>query len=70
MTGAPLLRASAVAALVTLATGTRAEMPLQTLYTLNCSGCHHADGRGVPEAGIPDLNDAGSYVRTERGADT
>jgi hypothetical protein len=67
VTGALVLRASAVAVLVILATGTRAEMPLQTLYTLNCSGCHHADGRGVPEAGIPDLNDAGSYVRTERG---
>jgi mono/diheme cytochrome c family protein len=67
VTGALVLRALAVTVLVTAATGARAQMPLQTLYTLNCSGCHHADGRGVPEAGIPDLNDAGSYVRTELG---
>jgi mono/diheme cytochrome c family protein len=66
MTGG-LVRALSVAALVTLATSAHAEMPLQTLYTLNCSGCHGAKGQGVPEAGIPNLNDAGRYVRTELG---
>lgn len=40
---------------------------LQTVYTLNCSGCHGAGGHGVPSAGIPDLNDAGSYVNTALG---
>jgi mono/diheme cytochrome c family protein len=40
---------------------------LQKLYTLNCSGCHGADGVGVPEAGIPNLNEAGRYVQTELG---
>ena len=50
-----------------LATSATAEIPLPMLYTLNCSGCHGADGRGVPEAGIPDLNDAGRYLRTELG---
>lgn len=62
-----LVRVLSVAALVTLATGARSEMPLQTLYTLNCSGCHGAKGQGVPEAGIPNLNDAGRYIRTELG---
>lgn len=66
MTGG-LVRVLSVAALVTLATGARSEMPLQTLYTLNCSGCHGAKGQGVPEAGIPNLNDAGRYIRTELG---
>jgi len=62
-----LIRVLSVAASVTLAAGARAETPLQTLYTLNCSGCHGAEGLGVPEAGIPNLNDAGRYVRTELG---
>lgn len=62
-----LLRLLAAVAFVTLAAGARADMSLQTLYTLNCSGCHGAEGLGVPEAGIPNLNDAGRYVRTELG---
>lgn len=44
-----------------------ADPSLQTIYTLNCSGCHGAGGHGVPTAGIPDLNDAGSYVSTSLG---
>ena len=44
-----------------------AEMSLPALYTLNCSGCHGQQGHCVPEAGIPDLNDAGRYVRTAPG---
>jgi mono/diheme cytochrome c family protein len=56
-----------VAAYVALAAGVRAEPTLQTLYTLNCSGCHGAGGQGVPEAGIPNLNEAGRYVRTQLG---
>ena len=44
-----------------------AEMSLSANYTLNCSGCHGQDGHGVPEAGIPDLNDAGRYVSTALG---
>jgi mono/diheme cytochrome c family protein len=38
-----------------------------TVYTLNCSGCHGADGVGVPEVGIPNLKEAGRFVRTELG---
>ena len=45
----------------------RADQSLQTLYTLHCSGCHGVGGLGVPEAGIPNLNEAGRYVRTELG---
>ena len=52
---------------VALAADARAEQSLQTLYTLNCSGCHGAEGRGVPDAGIPNLNEAGGYVRTPLG---
>jgi mono/diheme cytochrome c family protein len=40
---------------------------LKTLYTLHCSGCHGVGGAGVPEAGIPNLNDAGRYVGTPLG---
>jgi hypothetical protein len=54
-------------ACIVLATTARAEPSLPTLYTLNCSGCHGAGGQGVPEAGIPNLNQAGSYVRTALG---
>jgi mono/diheme cytochrome c family protein len=56
-----------------VATGTRALRQslkatlLSTVYTLNCSGCHGAEGVGVPEVGIPDLNEAGLFVRTELG---
>jgi mono/diheme cytochrome c family protein len=67
MTRALIRRLLSVATLVALATAARADMPLQTLYTLNCSGCHGAKGQGVPEAGIPNLNDSGRYVRTELG---
>ena len=45
----------------------RADMPMLTVYTLHCSGCHGPRGQGVPEVGIPDLNDAGLFARTELG---
>jgi mono/diheme cytochrome c family protein len=44
-----------------------APQSLPTLYTLHCSGCHGAQGHGVPEAGIPDLHDSGSYVAIPAG---
>jgi mono/diheme cytochrome c family protein len=44
-----------------------AEMSLPVLYTLHCSGCHGAAGRGVPGRGIPDLHNAGSYVALPEG---
>jgi mono/diheme cytochrome c family protein len=44
-----------------------AEMSLPVLYTLHCSGCHGAAGHGVPERGIPDLHNAGSYVALPQG---
>jgi mono/diheme cytochrome c family protein len=67
MTDAVLRRVLFVTACVALAADVRAEPSLQTLYTLNCSGCHGIEGRGVPDAGIPDLNEAGSYVATPLG---
>ena len=67
MTGELIYRVLFVAAYIAFATDARAEMPLQTVYTLNCSGCHGAGGLGVPEAGIPNLNEAGRYVRTTLG---
>lgn len=67
MTGG-FVRVVVIAAYVALAVDARAaDQSLQTLYTLNCSGCHGAGGQGVPEAGIPDLNEAGRYVGTELG---
>jgi hypothetical protein len=59
--------ALSLAGCVILATGAHAQMRMQTIYTLNCSGCHGAQGMGVPEVGIPNLNDAGRFVRTELG---
>jgi len=44
-----------------------AEQSLQTTYTLHCSGCHGTQGHGVPERGIPDLHDSGSYVAIPAG---
>jgi len=43
------------------------DMSLATIYTLHCSGCHGEQGKGVPAAGIPDLNDAGRYVAVPAG---
>jgi hypothetical protein len=50
-----------------LASAARGEMSLPVLYTLHCSGCHGAAGHGVPERGIPDLHNAGSYVALPQG---
>lgn len=47
--------------------GASAPLPPSTLYTWNCSGCHGADGHGVPEAGIPDLREAGRYLTATDG---
>jgi len=44
-----------------------AEPSLLSTYTLHCSGCHGTQGAGVPEKGIPNLADAGSYVGTPAG---
>jgi mono/diheme cytochrome c family protein len=44
-----------------------AETSLLSTYTLHCSGCHGTQGAGVPEKGIPNLADAGSYVGTPAG---
>jgi hypothetical protein len=67
MTGGLVCRVLSVAVFVALVSGARAETPLQTLYTLNCSGCHGTEGLGVPEVGIPNLNDAGRFVGTKLG---
>jgi hypothetical protein len=67
MTGGAVRGVLFVTVYVALAADVRAEQSLQTLYTLNCSGCHGAGGQGVPEAGIPNLNEAGRYVRTRLG---
>jgi hypothetical protein len=67
MNGRLVRCALSVAACITLAPGAGANMPMLTVYTLNCSGCHGAEGLGVPEAGIPNLNEAGRFVRTELG---
>ena len=67
MTGGFLCRVLWVTALVALSADARADPSLKTLYLLNCSGCHGATGQGVPEAGIPNLNEAGRYVRTPLG---
>ena len=56
-----------VTVFLALAGSAHADPSLQTVYTLNCSGCHGTGGHGVPSAGIPDLNDAGSYVSTALG---
>jgi hypothetical protein len=60
-------RAAVLAMLTAGAPGAHAEMPMATLYTLHCSGCHGASGHGVPRAGIPDLGDAGAYVALPQG---
>jgi hypothetical protein len=57
----------AIAAFLTLPMAARADTSMLTVYTLNCSGCHGADGVGVPEVGIPNLKEAGRFVRTELG---
>jgi mono/diheme cytochrome c family protein len=67
MNGRLVRCALSVAACITSATGARANTPMLTVYTLNCSGCHGAEGLGVPEVGIPNLNEAGRFVRTELG---
>lgn len=40
----------------------------QINYALHCLGCHGAEGRGVPSAGVPDfLNTVGAFSITEPG---
>jgi hypothetical protein len=67
MTSALLRCALSAAACIALTAGALADTPMLTVYTLNCSGCHGAEGLGVPEVGIPNLNEAGRFVRTELG---
>jgi len=55
------------AAVLCVLAGSAVAAPMETLYTLHCSGCHGAQGHGVPEAGIPDLHDSGSYVAIPAG---
>jgi hypothetical protein len=43
------------------------EVPMATLYTLHCSGCHGANGHGVPRARIPDLANSASYLAVPQG---
>ena len=58
-----------VAAIVMIAycAAAHADMSLESVYFLNCSGCHGQDGKGVPAAGIPDLRDSGLYVKARPG---
>jgi mono/diheme cytochrome c family protein len=44
-----------------------ADQNMITLYTLHCSGCHGANGHGIPDKGIPDLHESGSYVALPAG---
>jgi hypothetical protein len=67
MTATRVRCALSAAACIALTTGALADTPMLTVYTLNCSGCHGAQGLGVPEVGIPNLNEAGRFVRTELG---
>jgi mono/diheme cytochrome c family protein len=63
-----LARTAAVSACcIALGAAAPAEKSMQTAYTLHCSGCHGAQGHGVPESGIPDLHDSGAYVAIPAG---
>jgi hypothetical protein len=55
------------ACLLLLAPAAHAKMPLATVYTLHCSGCHGTSGHGVPSAGIPDLSYAAAYLAVPQG---
>ena len=56
-----------VAALSVVATAARAD-PDEIAYRLHCSGCHQADGSGLPDGGVPPVRDAlGWFLHTERG---
>ncbi len=57
----------AAALLCAMAFPAAAEPSLLSSYTLHCSGCHGTLGAGVPDKGIPNLADAGSYVGTPAG---
>ena len=58
---------AAVVLLCAWALPAAAETTLLSTYTLHCSGCHGTLGAGVPEKGIPNLADAGSYVGSPAG---
>lgn len=37
-------------------------------YLLHCSGCHHPDGSGSPESGVPDMREKlGYFLRAPHG---
>ena len=50
---------------VTLCTFARAESP-ENLYTLNCWGCHRANGEGIPGT-APPLRNAADFLRVSGG---
>jgi mono/diheme cytochrome c family protein len=51
--------------LALIATVARAESP-ENLYTLNCWGCHRANGQGIPGT-APPLTDAADFLRVSGG---
>jgi mono/diheme cytochrome c family protein len=52
--------------LALLAAPAAAAPPPQEDYTLNCSGCHHLDGAGVPGV-VPPLTELGPLLATPAG---
>ena len=55
-------------------TAVRAQAPARvgsaqahSLYVLHCSGCHGLDGRGHPQADVPDLHHLPAFLAVEGG---
>ena len=50
---------------LTTASAVRAESP-ENMYTLNCWGCHRANGEGIPDT-APPLTNAADYLKVAGG---
>jgi mono/diheme cytochrome c family protein len=60
-----IARVAALVLILAAASPARAESP-QNLYTLNCWGCHRADGEGIPGT-APPLRNAADFLKVPGG---
>jgi len=60
-----ITRVAALLLILAAAPPARAESP-QNLYTLNCWGCHRANGEGIPGT-APSLRNAADFLRVPGG---
>jgi mono/diheme cytochrome c family protein len=60
--------AAALAAVALMGAAPAAALEAATLYRLHCSGCHQADGTGIPDKGVPSVRGTlGYFLHSDAG---